>query len=298
MNSFYLALGFLIPIFLTFIWYFARGAFFEYLVAAYLQNVGYLSSWRPDDVQKSFFEKNSPLITRAFVVLVGHVILYIKRKRLSKQFIFISSWLLLSLFAVTLSERPYPHYLVQSIPPVSLLLGMFFTLKNFEQVLVILPLTVFAFVPYYYNFWRYPTVPYYRNFINFALGKLDKNAYLSTYGDHVPRNYKIANYLASSTQKTEKVFVWGDGSSIYALSRRLPPGKYVADYHIRDFSSNKETVDTLNSDMPSYIVVLPGSKVYPELNSLIITNYMLVETIENAQIWKLLNPKVRALIAR
>jgi hypothetical protein len=297
-NTLYLAAGFFTPILLTFIWYFLRGAAFEYLVAAYLQNVGYLSSWRPDDSQKSFFEKNMPLLIRMGVVFIGHVILYLRRKKLSKQFIFISSWLLLSLFAVTLSERPYPHYLVQSIPAVSLLLGMFFSLKNFEQVLVIIPLTVFVFVPYYFNFWRYPTVPYYSNFIKFATGKLNKEAYLATYGSHVPRNYKIADFIASSTKESEKVFVWGDGTTIYALSRRLPPGKYVADYHIRDFSTPEETMNSLNQNMPSYIIILPDTDYFAELNSLINTNYVLVETIEKAEIWKLLNPKVRALIAR
>jgi len=297
-NTLYLAMGFLAPILLTFAWYFARGAAFEYLVAAYLQNVGYLSSWRPDDVQRSFFEKNMPLLIRAAVVFVGHVFLYLKRKKLSKQFIFITSWLLLSLFAVTLSERPYPHYLLQSIPAVSLLLGMFFSLKNFEQVLVIIPLTLFAFVPYYFNFWRYSTIPYYSNFVNFATGKLNKEAYLATYGSHVPRNYQIADFIVSSTKKSEKVFVWGDGSAIYALSKRLPPGKYVANYHIRDFSTPEETITSLNQDMPSYIIVLPDTDYFAELNSFIDTNYVFIKTIEKAEIWKLLNPKVRTLIAR
>lgn len=298
LNTIYLAGGFFTPILLTFIWYFIRGAASEYLFAAYLQNVGYLSSWRPDDVQKSFFEKNMPLLIRTIVVFAGLVFLYLRKKKLSKQFIFITAWLLLSLFAVTLSERPYPHYLIQSVPAVSLLLGMLFTFKNFEQVLVIIPLTLFVFVPYYYNFWRYPTIPYYRNFIKFAAGKLDKNAYLTSYGSHIPRNYKIANYIASSTKKEEKVFIWGDGSAIYALSRRLPPGKYVADYHIKDFSTPKETIDNLNHDMPSHIIVLPDTEYFSELNSFLNANYALVETIENAQIWKLLNPNVRALIAR
>jgi hypothetical protein len=298
LNSAYLAAGFLAPILLTFVWYFARGAAYEYLVAAYLQNVGYLSSWRPDDVQKSFFEKNAPLLIRFTIVSLGHVILYLRRKKLSKQFIFITSWLLLSLFAVTLSERPYPHYLVQSIPAVSLLLGMLFTLKNFEQVLVIIPLTVFLFVPYYFNFWRYQTVPYYTNFVKFATGRLDRESYLKTFGSHIPRNYKIAKFIASSTNADEKVFIWGDVSTIYALSRRLPPGKYVADYHIRDFSTPEETMDVLRNDLPIYVVVLPGAEHFFELDSFLKTNYAPTETIEKAEIWKLLNPNVRALIAR
>ena len=104
--------------------------------------------------------------------------------------------------------------------------------------------------------------------------------------------------LLTSTKRSEKVFVWGDGSAIYALSRRLPPGKYVAYYHIKDFSTPEKTIKSLNQDMPSYIIILPDVEYFSELDSFLKTNYAPVKTIEKAEIWKLLNPKVRALIAR
>jgi 4-amino-4-deoxy-L-arabinose transferase-like glycosyltransferase len=295
-NIFFLALGFAAPIALTFIWYTLRGAFNEYLIAAFLQNVGYLSSWRPDDVAEPFLTKNGPLLLRAAIVAIGSLILFWKRKKLSKQFIFITIWLLLSLFAVSLSERPYPHYLIQSVPAISLLVGMLLTLENLEQSLTIIPLTLAFLVPVYYKFWYYPTTPYYTRFVKFATGKITKNEYFSLFGGHILRNYKIANYILASTKRNEKVFVWGNSSMIYALSRRLPPGKYVADYHIKDFSSNKEVIAILKADMPSFIVILPSSKVFTELSNLINRNYGLVETMEKATIWKLLDPQVRKLL--
>ncbi len=297
-NSFVLGMGFLVPIALTFVWYTARGAFNEYLVAAFLQNVGYLSTWRPGDVQEPFLTRNGPLLFRGVVVGVALLILYWKRKRLSWQFIFITSWLLLALFAVTLSERPYPHYLVQAVAPVSLLVGMLFALKKREQFLTIIPLALAFLVPVYLNFWYYPTVPYYLRFVKFAAGQIPREEYLATFGGNVNRNYKIANYLTASTKPTDKVFVWGDSSAIYALSRRLPPGKYVADYHIRDFSTSEETLLELSNNMPKMIVVLPDSPSYPELIFFLRDNYLLLDTIDGAQIWSLLNPSVRALISR
>ena len=298
-NTAYLALGFLLPIILTFVWYYIRGASTsQYLSAAYLQNIGYLSSWRHGDVQRSFLEKNSPLLIRALIVLVGFIILYLKKERLSKQFMFVSSWLILTLFAATLSERPYPHYLIQSIPPFSILFGMLLTLKNREQTFSLLPLTLFFLVPYYFNFWLYPVVPYYQRFISFALSGITKEEYFSGFGSHIPRNYKVADFITSSTKPNEKIFVWGDDSVIYALTKRLPPIKYVTDYHIKDFSSPEYVINTLNTTMPSFIVILPNSPNFPELDRFIKRNYGLIETIDEAKIWKLLGPNVRALMAR
>ena len=292
-----LGLGFVTPILLTFIWYFLQDAFSQYLVAAFLQNVGYLSSWRPGDVQEPFLVRNLPLLIRVGVVVVGLLTLYKVRKQISPPFIIATVWLLLSLFAVTLSERPYPHYLIQSIPAVSILMGILFTHQNKEQVFTIIPLTLAIFVPYYFNFWRYPTLPYYVRFVRFVAGSLSRDEYINSYGSHVPTNYKIAEYLLSVTKKDEKIFVWGESSPIYALTRRLPPTKYVADYHIRDFSTPYETVTALSRKMPSFIVILPNAPIFPELETFLSRNYGLTETIDGATIWKLLGPKVRALIS-
>ncbi len=296
-NSLYLAFGFLAPIILTFVWYFLRGALNEYIVAAFLQNVGYLSTWRPADVQKSFFIKNLPLLIRAFVVAVGLIVLFWKKKKLSKQFIFLTAWLLLTLFAVTLSERPYPHYLVQSIAPTSFLFAMLFTLKNIEQVLTIIPLALFFFVPVYFKFWHYPTVPYYLRFLKFASGQLTRDGYFSSFGGHILRNYKISNYIASSARRQERVLVWGDSSMIYALSRRLPPIRYVADYHIKDFANHKEILAGIRQTMPKLIVILPDADPFPELSIFLRKNYILLETIDQAQVWSVLSPTVRSLMA-
>ena len=68
-----LTVGFLVPIGLTFIWYFIRGGLSQYIVAAFGQNIGYLSSWRPNDVVEPFLVKNAPLLIRAGVVALGKI---------------------------------------------------------------------------------------------------------------------------------------------------------------------------------------------------------------------------------
>jgi len=80
-DTIFLGVGFITPIAITFVWYTANGAFSQYLIAAFLQNVGYLSSWRPSDVQEPFLTKNGPLLLRAAVVLFGFVFLFWGRKK-------------------------------------------------------------------------------------------------------------------------------------------------------------------------------------------------------------------------
>lgn len=286
-NFIFIMLGFAIPILLTFIWYYINGSFSQYLSAAYLQNFGYLSSWRPDDSESSFFVKNGPLLIRSFITLFLFLFIFFKRNLLPSQFKFASLWLFLTLFAVTLSERPYPHYLIQSMPAVALLAGMLFCAKGIEQVLSITSLTIFLFVPIYYKYWHYPTISYYKRFVNFSLGKMDKDTYFSSFGGDVLTKYKIAKYLNISSKPQENIFVLGDTSTIYALTRKLPPIKYVADYHINDFSSYEEVAYIIENNLPSHIIILPKEKIPQEIRSVIKKYYYFIYNIDGATIWKL-----------
>ena len=282
--------GFVLPIALTFVWYYFKGSISEYLTAAFLQNVGYLSSWRPDDVPKPFLEKNAPLLVRMFIVLAGSGMLFAFRKKLSNQFIFVTLWLLVSLFGVTLSERPYPHYLIQSVAPIALLLGIMFTQNSLEQSLVVIPLFLAFLAPVYYKFWYYPTANYYLRFVKFASGVMDKEAYFRSFSHQVPRNYQIADFLVKSSKPTDKVFVWSnDSSAIYSLARRLPPIKYVADYHVKDFSDKDDVLSQLKDKKPRFVVMTSNAPDFFELYDLLREDYMLINQIEDGEIWSLRN---------
>jgi len=283
-----LLLGFIAPILLTFVWYFSRNGLSEYIGAAFVQNVGYLSSWRPDDIQKSFIDRNLPLLIRGFIVFATVTILYIYRKKLSPTFIFATIWLLLSLFAATLSERPYPHYLMQTVPPLSILVAILFTTSNKEQVFSIIPLFIFGVTPFYFKFWYYPTSSYYNRFLEFATGRVTIEEYFKKFDTKLPRNYKVAEFLTTMTKPDDRVFVWGSTSTIYALSKRLPPIKYVTDYHVKDFYSPEIVLKDLATSPPFVIVLLPEADNFPQLKNFLIDNYLRIKTIDNAEIWHLM----------
>jgi hypothetical protein len=191
----------------------------------------------------------------------------------------------LGLFAVTLSERPYPHYFVQVLAPVSLLIGMFFAERSVEQALVVIPLTLSFFVPAYYKFYYYQTGSYYARFANFALERINKAEYFQGFGSAVNRNYKISEFLATSSKPTDRVFMWDpDSAIVYALSRRLPPIKYVADYHVYDYSSLSEVAKQLAVSPPKFIILTSGHP-YSDISMLLKNKYILINQIENSDIY-------------
>lgn len=275
-KTFILSLGFMLPIALTFIWYYLRGAFNEYLIAAYLQNLGYVKSWKVRDV---------PMMYRIATIVFGVILLWIARFKISKKFIFLSLWTMFALFGVVLSGRPYPHYFIQAIAPVSILLAMFFSDKSIEQSLVVIPLALSFFVPVYYKFWLYPVTFYYERFINFSIGKITKEQYFNQFNDKATRNYDIARFLSSTTLETDRVFMWdSDSSTVYSLARRLPPIKYVADYHINDFSSKSELMVSLNETLPK-MILLSDSNPLPEIKRLITDKYHLIQRFNDVNIF-------------
>ena len=90
--------------------------------------------------------------------------------------------------------------------------------------------------------------------------------------------------------------MWGpDSPTVYALSRRLPPIKYVADYHVSDYWDRQMMVKTLAKDPPKFII-LSGDSPLPEISPLLKKGYLLIQQIGNAQIWSMVyNPSNASL---
>lgn len=282
-----LAAGVITPILFTFIWYQSRGALGDYIRAAFLQNFGYLSSWRPTDTQKPFLVKNGPLLLRSMIVLLTTAILWWKKKKLNKAFVFVCLWLVCSLFAVTLSERPYPHYFLQAVPAVAILIGYLLTDQTKLQSLAIIPLTLAFLVPVYFKFYHYDTFSYYERFLKFASHQYTREEYFAHFDGNVNRNYQIAQFILSSSDNNSSLFVWGDSPPIYALTRRFPPIKYVANYHINDFASPVEVIKALDANKPKMIVLLPEGGRFDELSRFVTLHYLPVLTTNEATVYTL-----------
>ena len=280
------SVSFLLPILLSVLYYVYKGAGQEYLVAAFLQNIGYVSSFRPQDKVDPFWIKNAPLLIRGGIMSLSIAVLFFLKNKLSKPFVVSSLWLASSLFAITLSERPYPHYFIQALPALAILIGLLVASKRMEQAYTIIPLWAASIVLIFYSFWYYPIPPYISRFMGLVTNQTNTESYRATFGSSVNRTYNLSQFILETTPLDQSIFVWKDSAPVYALSRHLPPHKYTAGYHIDDFSSAVETVKTLEKTLPSMIILLPEAPTIPNLSPLLGAKYYLLQTIDGAEVWK------------
>ena len=277
--------GFLIPILATFAYYASKNAFNYYLSAAFSQNLPYLASWNSDKPKVASFPFS--LIIRA--ILLGGVLIFIflYQKKLSSTVKLILTWFPFTLFAALLSSRPYPHYLLQTIPPLAFSWGLV-TSRIKEKIIPLFFSLLLAFSFFWFKFWHYPNIPYYINFYQFIIGQKGKEEYFKYFGKQTKFLYQTAQYLKSQTKPEERIFIWGNQPSIYALASRLPAGRYTVAYHIVDFNGYKETMESLKSNFPKYIVISKEEKrLFKELSSFLQANYFSILRFDDFVIFKL-----------
>ena len=279
-KKFYLLItGFVLPILLSIIYYTLKGAFTPYVRSALLQNVGYLSSWGGS---------NLGLYQRLIILIIATVFLYWWRQQLGLSFYLPALMTFWGLYGVFLSERPYPHYLIEIAPWTALLFTTLLFQKKARQLIIAFLLVFLTILGVKkFSFWWYPNIPYYQNFLKFASGKTAKEEYFKYFGEKVNHDYKISDYLRQKTKANERVFIWGDGACIYALSERLPSGRYTVSYHIFDFNGFEETIFAIKKRQPKIIVkLLEEKRKFSQLERTLKRYYMPVKRIENAIVFQ------------
>ncbi|MFH1840890.1 MAG: glycosyltransferase family 39 protein [Candidatus Shapirobacteria bacterium] len=254
-NSLLLA-GFMLPVLASFAYFWSHGALREYFTAAFAQNFPYLASWSGQNTAST----GLPLafLARGLILFLVTLFIFLLRHRLNPQTLLISLWLAFALFAALLSGRPYPHYLLQVVPPLSLALGFFF-LRPRRPTLPLLALLALVVSWGAFRFWFYPNFPYYFDFYH--------NRFTSQFTAARPL-YQTAAYLRQHTLSDEKTFLWSNQASLYPLAHRSPLGRYAVAYHIIDFNGYQETLHQLTAQPPRYLVIDQNEKrPFPDLFS-------------------------------
>jgi len=277
--------GFLVPTGLSLIYYWLRGAGQDYLVAAFLQNIGYLSSWRTGSITRSGVSTQSGLMLRGLILLLVMGWFWIKGRKLSWRYRLVFCWVWFALFGALLSERPYPHYLIQIVASGSLLVGL--TAEKIKYVWwTSLVAGVIALSIFKYDFYFFPTFSYYDKFIKMIGRELSWEEYANSFDWRVKRTRELSGYLRTMTEPGERIFVWGDEPFVYFESDTLPVGKYVVAYHIIDFEAIEPTAELLLKEKPRIIVKMMSEKrPFDKLEGILASNYALVREIDDARVY-------------
>ncbi len=282
-NLFIFSFSFLIPITLYLIYFAIMSALQPFLFAALLQNFGYLSSWSTGSQQASI--ASGSLLNRGIILLMLWFISFLlfHFKKISKNIFFLSAWFFAALFGSLLSGRPYPHYLIQVLPPLCLLIFSFFKSK----VWIIFIFILFVVSLFRYKFYFYPVISYYLNFYSYAIGKKNIDNYRGYFGYDMSQNYLLASKIKSLTSPSDKIYVWGDQSYLFPLSDRLPATKYIVSYHVVDFKAHDLTISELKLTTPKLIIYYPQPlRPFPQLDNFITDYYVLIDQIGPAYLFK------------
>lgn len=300
-HSLLLGIGILVPILLASTYFYYRGTLADFLSASFLQNLSYLSAWGVPTLAGQDGAIQFGLPFRSVVLAITIIGILMFKKFFDKTTLFASIWFVFAVFSMLLSGRPYPHYIIQAVPPLAILVTILLLGREKYRFLTVPFLLIFFTSLVFYKFYYYPVFSYYQNFLSFSAGQKSQEEYFRHFDGRVPITYKLAEVIASRTTSQEKIFIWGTMPELYALTHRLPPGRYVTSFHIGDFQGEAETLKSLQDNPPRYIIRVQGEKrPFSGFDSFLYKNYLLdevsssayLETVDGVEVWKLASPKV------
>lgn len=279
-------IGFILPIALSIAYYFLIGAGMEYLGAAFFQNIGYLSSWRTGSMTKSGISTQSGLMVRGIILVVLALWSLLVGKKQNMNYRVVVGWYFFALFGALLSERPYPHYLLQIVAPLTILVGMVsWKLRvRFGILLVALLLLISGIVKY--KFYFYDTFGYYQKFITNVLQSENSSEWGEYFDRKVGRTKNLASYLRENTNKNEKILVWADEPFVFIQSETLPLTKYMVAYHIVDFQAKEMVIKQMESNPPRFVVwPTTEGRDFAELSAILDRDYAIAERFGDARVY-------------
>lgn len=278
-------IGFALPLLLTFAYYYLKGHGESYLATVFTVNLGYVSSWKSESFT-TFNPFKSGLVVRGFILGVYTLVLYLLRKKLDRRLVFGALWSGFALFGALLSYRPYPHYLQEVVPAVSLLIPTLFSTASLWGWLVwAAVITISILTQKDVGFWGYESKPLYTNYWQLITKKITREEYRNRF-DNARRNYTIADFIKARLGEGEKIFVWGSDPTIYNLTNTVPSGgKYIVSFHVRDLRKHGYVMENLVKNKPQAIVTLPGSDEFEELEGLIANKYIELYNYDGATVY-------------
>lgn len=283
--------GVSIPAIICVVYFLLKGNFEDFFYSTFLSNISY-SDNSTQAFQFLIFENSLKL---RFVILLLSLILifYLKIKRkVSKDVFIISLWFVGALFGATLSDRGYPHYILQIIPASTI-----FTItylknagSNITQLILRSLILFVLFISFIYFFTSgkpmvkyFKNTDYYNNFIEYSLNNKSKDEYIIFFNSKLSSGYDIAEFINAQTEYGDYVYFVDNNGWFYELSETKSSSRYVAYYHIWHVQNNEEIfLNELNNNMPKYIVVNNNEYVFTKFRNIINYNYRTVE-VENKQ---------------
>lgn len=272
---------------ITFAYFYFNHAIGDFLTASFSQNAAYVS------VDTGPLAKlSNPLFVKGFVLLLTLLtsLVFFIKKMVSKELFLLTLWFGFSLYGALLSGRPYMHYLLQIIPPLTVLLVyVFANFKKYWWILAPFFLIFFYLYKMFLGAFALPTIPYYQNFLEFTLKEKSWENYTNFFDGRTLNSYHLGDYLVQNTDDNDPIFVWGDAASIYVISQRPPATKFIQAHHLTtiDPINYKLIIQRLETVQPKFIIVSRPTFAFPQLEALLVKNYKEVRNFDYLHVYQI-----------
>ena len=266
-----------LSVFAAFIIYFLiMGTFNESMSSIFMQNIAYVGE------QNGANNPIAAFISKVVVLVIVVIVLSFRKVKVGRNLLFIYLWFVFGVYSSMFSARPYTHYLLVILPSFSLLFGMIFETRKMRAINIIL-IALLSLIGYFHFKIYRKNILYYVNAFQMVTGSKSITDYEMFFDKNTPRDYNIANFIKSNIKNDESIFLWSDSPQIYALSNKLPIGKYIVAYHIT-FYKNADiiTKEQLNRSQPRYIIQTVNEPLGEEL----ISSYKLKYIMEGTKIYE------------
>lgn len=291
--------GVALTILASILYFAARGSLADYFEFGLLYNLRYSQAWQlPFDnlALSQLFTLPGKLLI--FSSISAFVTILVSLKKISPMSGWVVIWLVATLFASLLSNRPYPHYLLQIAPPLALSLSLFFhgkenglsrILLTAGWLLIIGALLLLQFRPY-------PLMQYYYRYWNYSVGKISRETYVDSFDFLAAQNRVLAPIIASGSLPNDRIFIWGTNPMLYAQTMRVPSTRFTVSFHIHDFKAYEQTMEEIRQTKPLFIVVMKKEPPLAGLDEYINDNYFFVESTADMVLYRRFNAKSQLLL--
>ncbi|MCD8527366.1 hypothetical protein LRY65_04120 [Candidatus Woesebacteria bacterium] len=269
--------GVFLPLVLSMVYFWLRGAIADYLQFGLLYNLHYSGNWTLPFTQEwlvAAFSLPGKALVLGVVLLIS--IAWARWKPQQSEAAWIYFWTFAALFAATLSNRPYPHYLLQTILPAAFALGILLRKHShwIARVMMVDAIGAIIVVLILLDFGLYNTGEYYWRYIKMGSGQISPQEYRHEFDWLVSQNEEIVPIIVENTQPSDRIFLWGTNAMLYAQAQRAPATRFTVAFHVHDLDVYEQTMEEVRTAEPKFIVVMKSESELPGLSEYLHQYYL------------------------
>jgi 4-amino-4-deoxy-L-arabinose transferase-like glycosyltransferase len=219
-------------------------------------------------------------------------------------------WLAFAAIGVSASGHAYPHYLIQLVPALALVLVTWASrrpvLPRFSVAagLVVGVLAVYQVFlgPWGYVAWNKEpdhSRDYYRNFVDYMDGDRSRQDYEAFFDPLTPQRLRLAGEVSRLDLQPRELFVWGNLPWLYLQAKLQPPTRFPVLFTAVDQEGSPEGVARMLSQAPPpYVLVLDSeAESWQQAEPRLAGDYEEVMPLENATLYRYVDASSRSSAA-